>query len=84
MNPNAFVPESCSKMPPAGDRGQRYEVRFFERATGRERVMGWTERSDGGSLLSSAKLWPSASHPFVLDRRAPDYAPLAATKEPAK
>lgn len=71
MNPNAFVPESCKNIR-VGDRGQRYEVRYFDRETDKECVMGWTERSDGGALLSSAKLWPSARDPFVLDRQAGD------------
>jgi hypothetical protein len=82
MTPNWPVPESeCGKIA-KGDRGQRYEVRFFERETGRERVMGWTERSDGGGLLASAKLWPSARDPFILDRKAADYEPLVEEPRP--
>lgn len=75
-HPNHPVPESeCGKMA-VGDRGQRYEVRYFHIETGKEYVMGWTERSDGGGLLSSAKLWPRARDPFVLDRKSPTYVPL--------
>lgn len=68
MTPNGYVPEGCKLDEKVGDRGQRYEVRFFDRETGKERVMGWTERRDGGALLSSAKLWPSARDPFIVDR----------------
>lgn len=69
MNPNSFVPESCCDVA-VGDRGQRYEVRFFSVETGEEKRMGWTERPDGGALLSSAKLWPSARDPFIVDRQS--------------
>jgi hypothetical protein len=54
---------------PTGDKGQRYEVRYFDRQTGAEKVMGWTNEPDGGALMESAKLWPSARDPFVIDRR---------------
>lgn len=56
-----------------GDRGQRYEVRFIDAATLKERVMGWTYEEDGGALLESAKLWPIARNPRVVDRRAKGY-----------
>ena len=52
-----------------GDKGQRYEVRFTDRRTGKERVMGWTNDPAGEPLMSSAKLWPIALNPFVVDRR---------------
>ena len=51
-----------------GDRGQRYEVRFYERETGAEEAMGWTDEADGGKLMESAKLWPQARDPFIVDR----------------
>jgi hypothetical protein len=70
MNPNAYVPEEHCGEVATGDRGQRYEVRYFKRETGEECVMGWMERSDGGALMSSAKLWPSARDPFIVDRQA--------------
>ena len=72
MTPNWPVPEhdcSLTKRGQVGDRGQRYEVRFIEVESGKERIMGWTERSDGGTLLASAKLWPSARDPWVVDRK---------------
>lgn len=73
MTPNWPVPESeCGKFP-VGDRGQRYEVRYFLVDSGQEFVMGWTERSDGGGLLASAKIWPLARDPFVIDRQSPNY-----------
>ncbi len=54
----------------SGDRGQRYEVRFFDAQTGAERVFGWTTHSDGGGLMRSAKVWPAARDPWVIDRLA--------------
>lgn len=62
---------TCSKMPPVGDRGQRYEVRYFDRTTGAEKVFGWTNAADGGAFMESAKLAPWARDPFVVDRGAP-------------
>lgn len=52
-----------------GDNGQRYEVRFFEVESGKERVFGWTNESDGGALMRAAELMPSARDPFVVDRK---------------
>lgn len=48
----------CEKIA-TGDFGQRYEVRYIDSAGGEEKVMGWTEASNGGSLLRSALLWPN-------------------------
>lgn len=59
-----------------GDRGQRYEVRYTYAETGEERVMGWTEKADGGGLLRSALQWPAVKErpdgtriAWVVDRR---------------
>lgn len=60
-----------STMPAVGDRGQRYEVRYFDRTTGAEKVFGWTNAADGGAFMESAKLAPWARDPFVVDRSAP-------------
>lgn len=59
---------SCDRFR-VGDKGQRYEVRFFDRESGEERVMGWTNEADGGALMESAKLWPIACDPFMVDRK---------------
>ena len=55
---------------PTGDKGQRFEVRFFDRETGRECMMGWTNSADGEPLMGSVKLLPTARDPFVVDRFA--------------
>lgn len=59
-----------------GDKGQRYEVRYTDAETGKEKVMGWTEQADGGGLLRSALLWPAVKQrpdgsriAWVFDRR---------------
>jgi len=44
-----------------GYAGQRYEVRYIEASTGQERVFGWCNAEDGGSLLRSALLWPNVA-----------------------
>jgi hypothetical protein len=42
-----------------GDRGQRYEVRYTDSETGKEKIMGWTDKADGGGLLRAAVQWPA-------------------------
>lgn len=54
-------------MPPVGDRGQRFEVRY-RNTTGDERIFGWTIDPTGGAFFDSVKLMPSARNPFVVDR----------------
>jgi len=51
-----------------GDRGQRYEVRATERATGKQIVIGWTNRADGGSIAEGSRLWPRLRDVVVIDR----------------
>ncbi len=53
-----------------GDKGQRYEVRYIEVSSGLDKTYGWTQEADGGVLLASAKLNPSARDPYVVDRHA--------------
>lgn len=72
---------SCGHLPPAGDRGQRYEVRYTGQ-DGRERVMGWCNAADGGGLLRSAQRWPEAKSSRVVDRQAPGYQPLPPATAP--
>lgn len=55
-------------MPPAGDKGQRYEVRYKD-GKGQERVAGWTNREDGGQLVTMVKMHPVWHSPQVVDRR---------------
>lgn len=42
-----------------GDRGQRYEVRYTDAETGKEKVVGWTNKEGGGGLLRAALQWPA-------------------------
>ena len=59
---------ACKSMPPVGDKGQRYEVRF-RNEKGEERIFGWCNDPTGGGLFDSAVLMPSARDPFVIDRQ---------------
>lgn len=59
---------TCSGMPETGDQGQRYEVRYAD-GDGKERVMGWTEAADGGSLVRSINKHPVWHSPRIIDRR---------------
>lgn len=45
--------------PGVGYQGQRYEVRYIASETGEEKVMGWTNASNGGGLLTAAFKWPA-------------------------
>lgn len=60
---------TCDKLPPVGDRGQRYEVRYAQAETGAVKVMGWTNDPTGGALLRSANKWPEARRAWVVDRQ---------------
>lgn len=51
-----------------GDRGQRYEVRYFDE-DGASKVFGWTDDYTGGAMVESIKLHPSMSRPHVVDRQ---------------
>lgn len=51
-----------------GDRGQRYEVRYFNE-DGAEKIFGWTDDPTGGAMVESIKLHPSMSRPRVVDRQ---------------
>lgn len=55
-----------------GDKGQRYEVRYIEVTTGREKVFGWTTEADGGAMMEAIKKWPAARGGFVVDRQGRD------------
>lgn len=61
---------SCSRHPPVGDHGQRFEVRATRCATGQQMVIGWTDREDGGSLAKGARLWWAVRDVVVIDRKA--------------
>lgn len=58
----------CGTSPPTGDHGQRYEVRATERESGKEIVIGWTNKADGARLAEGARLWPWVRDVAVVDR----------------
>lgn len=58
---------TCKSLPPAGDRGQRYEVRYLD-ADGSEHVMGWSE-SYPQNYVDAINAHPSWHSPKVVDRR---------------
>lgn len=49
-----------------GYNGQRYEVRY-RTPEGELKVMGWTDKRDGGTLRESAELHPTMNTPSVHD-----------------
>jgi len=57
----------CNKLPEAGDRGQRYELRYLD-ADGSEHVMGWSEAYPH-KYVDAIKKHPSWHSARVIDRR---------------
>lgn len=56
-----------------GDRGQRYQVTFFNPATFRRQVLGWCETIEGAdSLAAGIKSHPVWELPEIEDRK-PDF-----------
>lgn len=61
----------CRRMPAVGDRGQRFEVSFFDPDTDARRVLGWSETREGASAFERAiESHPSWCAPQVRDRGA--------------
>ena len=55
-----------------GDRGQPYEVTFFDPNTNARRVLGWCETAEGAQDLARAiEAHPSWQFPQIRDRRVP-------------
>lgn len=53
-----------------GDRGQRYEVTFFNPATMKRQVLGWSETREGAdSLVAGIDEHPTWCSPIVQDRK---------------
>lgn len=57
--------------PSTGDRGQRYQVMFFDGA-GNEQTLGWTVDADGGGLVPGLKKHPVWKLSRIIDRHAKD------------
>jgi hypothetical protein len=54
-----------------GDRGQRYEVSFYDPEAGKRRVMGWSNTLDGArSFMDAIDAHPVWTDPRVRDREA--------------
>lgn len=65
-----------------GDRGQRYEVSFFNPTTNERQVMGWTDDIEAARKMADAvDAHPSWEFPWVTDRQAlpPAHDPGCAT-----
>lgn len=61
-----------------GDRGQRYEVSFFNPATNERQVLGWTDDLDAARRMADGvDQHPAWEFPWVTDREAgvPDRGP---------
>jgi hypothetical protein len=50
-----------------GDKDQRYQILFTD-MDGKVKVMGWTDRADGGALVKSINDHPVWKNPIVQDR----------------
>lgn len=55
-----------------GDRGQRYEVTFFNPATLKRHVLGWSETREGAdSMVAGINVHPVWEQPHITDRHLP-------------
>jgi hypothetical protein len=53
-----------------GDKGQRYEVTYFDTDAGKRRTFGWTSTLAGArSLAQAIDLHPTMDEPMIMDRR---------------
>lgn len=78
------VPNCADFAGKVGDKGQRYEIRFFQaiyeetdhpgveiKKRGEEKVFGWAEKYPGAKQMRDAcALAPWAMDPFIVDRKA--------------
>ena len=54
-----------------GDKGQRYEVSFYDPSTNARRVLGWSDTPEGARRMSAAiELHPSWQFGWITDREA--------------
>lgn len=54
-----------------GDKGQRWEVSFFNPATNKREVLGWTnDHASALAMAESVEQHPSWEFPWVTDREA--------------
>ena len=56
-----------------GDKGQRFEVTFFDPNSNERRVFGWSDAIDGAQSMAQAiEKHPSWSYPQIRDRHVPE------------
>lgn len=69
-----------------GDRGQRYEVSFFDEQAKCRRVLGWSATIEGArSMAGGVEAHPSWAHPWITDRVPLTDEPVAdQERDPAK
>jgi len=54
-----------------GDRGQRYEVSFFDPKLNDRRILGWTDSiEDARRMADAVDAHPTWAYPHVTDRQA--------------
>lgn len=59
----------CGLLPGTGDRGQRYEVTYFDPDENERKVFGWSDSPEGARTMGdSIDLNPSWEFPQVRDR----------------
>lgn len=52
-----------------GDRGQRYEVSFYNPETGKREKLGWAKTKEGAdSMVAGINAHPSWRDPLIKDR----------------
>ena len=55
-----------------GDRGQRYEVSFYDPEQDKRRVLGWTDTPESAQKMAEAiEAHPSWQFAQIIDRDAP-------------
>lgn len=65
-----------------GDRGQRFEVTFFDPYDNKRKTFGWSATAEGArQLADSIELHPSWAYPQINDREADDYTVTPDTTE---
>ncbi len=63
--------DNCGKLLEGGDRGQRYEITYFDPDADGRCIFGWSDTPKGAATMEVAiDLHPSWSHPQTQDRDA--------------
>jgi len=68
-----------------GDQGQRYEVHAKWKDNGKDFIVGWTEREDGGGIFKMVRMHPAMRGGYVIDRKTKEVScPQVGTDLPAE